>query len=71
MIGIAAIGGGLSVKILDLGMDIRESRQDSIDVEDGFVSCLGWTQDGQLLTVGTKVIFHLGVYPEPSLFKPS
>ena len=52
----AAVGGGTAVRIVELGGSFGESRGDAMDLPHGeLVSCLGWTQDGQVLSVGTQV----------------
>ncbi|KAK9830069.1 hypothetical protein WJX72_009571 [[Myrmecia] bisecta] len=49
-----AVAGGRYVKMLELGAEIREVAGDAIELgPNQFICSLGWTQDGQLLTVAT------------------
>ncbi|GBF91989.1 hypothetical protein Rsub_04713 [Raphidocelis subcapitata] len=64
-----AIGGGSSVKVLDVGSGVRELGGEAIEVPEGqLVDALGWSGDGQasVLTVSTSgghLISYLAALP--------
>ena len=53
----AAVGGGSSVRVLDLtGAEIRDIQSEAVELPIGqSVHKVGWSPDGQLLTVSTTV----------------
>lgn len=57
----AAVGGGSSVRVLDLaGAEIRDIQAEAVELPIGqAVHKVGWSPDGQLLTVSTTVSITL------------
>ena len=51
-----AVAGGSSVRVIDLSGEMLELRGDAVELDPGQVAtAVGWTPDGQLLTVATTV----------------
>lgn len=53
-LGRIAMGGANCVRVLDSGNDYNEIKSDAVDLDaNQAVEKVGWTRDGQVLTVGT------------------